>query len=126
MDQDRDLHIYKINFQVLNCGAPSDVAVPLQGITVDYYPSYSELSITNQAVPGVLTGTNVLDTYYYTPLEATQERFWHPVYFATDGEAVQLNFYMTNAQMTSKFCSLADFELHGMLLYTRPTRDRLT
>jgi hypothetical protein len=71
-------------------------------------------------------GNNILETtpYATVPLEQSQERLWHPIYFQSDGECIQLNIYMSYNQITNPDIAFADFELHAMVLYTQPTSDR--
>ena len=72
-------------------------------------------------------GNNVLDTspYPLVPLEQFQERLWHPIYFQTDGECIQLFMYLTDGQLRDPGVAFEDFQLEGMILYTLPTAQRL-
>jgi hypothetical protein len=92
-------------------------------ITVDYAPSSSELSMLGEANrTNSIMGTGVLETYaypaYYYPLEQTQQRLVHPIYFQTTGTCVQLDFYQTAAQLSNGNIAWSDFELAGMIWYT--------
>ena len=94
-------------------------------ITVDYFPSATTLSmIAEGQATGAILGTNVLETYpydpLYYPLEGSQERLWHTIYFQASGECIQLAIYFNNAQMVDPESSLVDFQLEGMVLYTNP------
>ncbi len=93
-------------------------------VTVDYWPSSSEVSLVQDgASTGAIMGTSVLETTPYPlyPLEATQERLWHPLYFGTDGECIQFRIYYTNDQMTDPNVVFEDFQLHAMALYAQAT-----
>ena len=76
-----------------------------------------------------IMGNSVLETTPYDPalypLETHQERLWHPVYFQTVGECVQIIMYMSDVQMTNPAIALEAFELQGLILYTQPTSARL-
>lgn len=99
-------------------------------ITVDYYPSSSEVSLINGGTDsGAIMGTGVLETYPYNPayypLEQFQTRLWHPIYFQSDGECIQLNMSFSDAQITNPDIAFSDFELEGLVLHTQPTSARL-
>lgn len=99
-------------------------------ITVDYYPSASELSMIEQGTQsGAIMGNNVLETSPYDPIlypfEQVQDRLWHPIYFQSDGECIQIFMYFTPAQMINTAISWSDFQLEGMVLHTQSTSERL-
>lgn len=115
--QDRNVYIAKVNFAVVPTYAGQ--------IMVDYYPSASEYSMVQNS--STLMGTNVLETspYATVPFEAVQNRLWHPVYFGSDGECIQLRLYLNDAMMKNISIALADFELDALILYTQPTTYRM-
>lgn len=118
--QGRNVYIGKIDFLVQTTQGGQ--------ITVDYYPSSTELSmIAAGQGTGSIMGTGVLETspYATVPLEAEQVRVWHPLYFQTDGECIQIYMYFTDAQITNPLISLVDFELDALTLYCNPTSSRL-
>ena len=120
--QDRNVHLEKIDF-IVNSTTGG-------GVTVDYSPSSSNLNIIQDGAPenNAIQGNNTLDTYPYTdyyPLEARQDRLWHPVYFEGEGAAVNLFIYMTDAQMRDQLVPYEDFQIEGMVLNTSPTSNRL-
>lgn len=97
-------------------------------LTVDYFPSSTEESMLNAGTAsGSIMGTGVLETTSYglVPLESIQTRIWHPVYLQTDGEVIQLRFYLSDVQMRTRTIAWSDFELHAMLFYAQPTSFRL-
>lgn len=99
-------------------------------ITVDYYPSATSVSMVNDgSATNTIMGTGVLETFpydpVYYPLEQHQDRLWHPIYFQTEGECIQLNMYFTDAQIRDTAIAFSDFEIEGMILHTRPTSARL-
>lgn len=99
-------------------------------IVVDYYPSSTELSMLEQGGPlgtDMIMGTGILETFPYPtiPLELQQNRLWHPVYFQTDGECIQLQIYLNDIQMRTPAIAWSDFQLEGMVLHTQPTSTRL-
>lgn len=99
-------------------------------VTVDYFPSASELSmLTEAAETGCNVGNGTLETRPYDPVlcpfEQVQDRLWHPIYFMGDGECVQIAIYMTNAQMITPAISWSDFQLEGLVLHTQSASERL-
>jgi len=99
---------------------------PTGEITVDSYPSASTLSmITEGTTTGTILGTGILPTTAYSdqPLEAIQDRFWHAVYFQTEGECTQMRIYFTDDQMTDRDISLSNFVLNGMVIHTMKTHE---
>jgi len=122
VDKSRDVYLAKIDFGVQKTAAGQ--------VTVDYYPSATELSMLQEgADTGALQGTGVLETSPYNPiyypLEQQQNRLWHPIYFQTEGECIQILIYMSPTQMGTPAISLSDFELEGMILHTSSTTSRL-
>ena len=122
MQDDRNVYLHKIDFGVEKTSYGQ--------ITVDYYPSSTSVSMiqAGQASTAIM-GNSVLETFaydpFYYPLETYQDRLWHPVYFQTSGNCIQLYLYMTPAQMTNPKISLEAFELDGMILYTQATASRM-
>lgn len=99
-------------------------------ISVDYYASSSESSMVEGAVStGSNLGTYILETSPYDPvfypLELTQKLLWHPIYFQSSGESIQIELYLAPEQMTNPNMSLSDFQLEGMVLYTAQCSSRL-
>lgn len=92
-------------------------------ITVDYYASSSTQDmVTDGRASGALLGTSILETspYVLSPLEQTQQQFWHRIYFQTLGETIQLNLYFSPTQMVNQEIVFVSFELNGMLFYAKP------
>ncbi|MGD0331231.1 MAG: hypothetical protein ABSB40_12450 [Nitrososphaeria archaeon] len=121
MDQGRDVYIAKIDFGVL--------ATSSGELTVDYSPSATPLSMVKDgATTGTLMGTSVLQTYAYpdVPIEYTSTRLWHPLYFQVDGECIQFEIYLSQAQITNTLIAFQDFWLEGMVLHCMPVRSRLS
>lgn len=101
-------------------------------ITVDYFPSSTEVSMLDEGGAfgtGANMGTGVLETNPYDPtfypLEQAQTRLWHPIYFQTTGECIQILMYMNVTQMTTLKIAFSDFELDGLILHTNKSSDRL-
>lgn len=115
----RNVYLAKIDFCVQNSDSGQ--------VTVDYVPSTSD-SILSSSVNDVLLSNGILETgpYALVPLEQAQARLWHQIYFQTDGFCIQIRIYMNFGQMTNPSISLADFELHGMVLSTQPVSIRIT
>lgn len=120
VDKGRSFFLAKIDFCVLKTQEGE--------ITVDYYPSSTNLSMVDAAdTTLMIMGTNVLETspFVLYPLENEQIRLWHPVYFQTDGDFVQIALYFTDAQIRTNAIAFSAFEIEGLVLYTQPTRARL-
>jgi hypothetical protein len=122
VDKGRDVYLARIDFGLT---ATSDGEV-----TVDYYPSATYLSMLDEGGPSgtnTLMGNGVLETFAYPtiPLESLQTRLWHPVYFQTDGECVQIFISMSPAQIMDTIIAFSDFQLEGLVLHTSPTSQRL-
>ena len=118
----RNVYLAKIDFGVL--------ATATGEVTIDYSPSSTSLSSIDEGVATeTIMGTSVLETKPYPanlyPLEQYQNRLWHPVYFQTDGECIQINIYMSPTQMCDPKISLVDFEIEGLILNTKPVSTRL-
>jgi hypothetical protein len=116
----RDVYLAKIEFSVDKTAAGQ--------VTVDYFPSSSNLSMLQEAATtGTLLGTSVLETspYPYDGLEQFQTRLWHVVYFQTEGECIQIYISMSPEQITNPEIAFEDFQLHGLILHTCPTTERL-
>ena len=99
-------------------------------VTVDYFPSASDLSMLQQAADtGALQGTGALETSPYDPryypFESSQDRLWHPVYFQVEGECIQIMIAMSDIQMMTPSISESDFQLEGMVLHTQRVSTRL-
>ncbi len=99
-------------------------------LTVDYYPNDSSYSmVQNGQATGAIMGTSVLETSPYDPtlypFEQEQNRLWHPVYFQTEGECIQIFMYMVDSQMVVPDISLSPFQLEGMVLHTMQVSTRL-
>lgn len=103
-------------------------------ITVDYFPSGSEQSMLEYGNGGSVgsganMGNGVLETRPYDPaiypFEQVQDRLWHPVYFQTDGQTIQIRLYFTDAQIRNPDIAWEDFVMEGLVLHTQPTSARL-
>ena len=75
----------------------------------------------------MILGNNVLETRPYDlyPLEQAQRRLWHPIYFQSEGEFIQIQIILSDAQMRTSAIAWSPFVLEGLTLYTNPTRARL-
>lgn len=122
LSQDRNFYLQRIDFIVEKTSSGQ--------ITVDYYPSSSNVSmIQGGNTSGAIMGNSVLETSpydpIYYPLEQYQERLTHPVYFQTTGNAIQLIIYFTDQQISNGNIAYSDFELDGLVLYCQPTASRM-
>ncbi len=99
-------------------------------ITVDYFPSASELSMIQAGqATGSIMGNGVLETKPYPialyPFEQEQDRLWHAIYFQSTGECIQIYMYMNDAQMRSIPITWSKFEMEGLILHTAKASARL-
>jgi hypothetical protein len=103
-------------------------------VTVDYFPSGSEQSMllaggTGEYGTGANMSTGVLETRPYDPryypFESQQSRLWHPVYFNTDGQTVQIGISLSDAQLRNESIATSNFVLEGLVLHVQPTSYRL-
>lgn len=120
VSRDRNVYLAKIDFAVQS--------TPAGQITVDYFPSSSSVSlIQGGTANGSIMGSSILETSPYTlvPLESTQERLWHPVYFQGEGDCVQIRMYFSDDQMVNPLVSLENFDLECITLFTQPTSSRI-
>jgi hypothetical protein len=120
VEEDRNVYLAKIDFAVQR--------TVYGQITVDYSPSSTSLSMIQQGnASGAIMGNNILETspYALAPLEQFQDRLWHPIYFQSDGECIQINMYLSNAQMCNPNIALEDFELEAITLFTQKTSARM-
>lgn len=117
---DSNVYLSKIDFGVMTTTDGQ--------VTVEYYPSSSETGLVADGIQsGAIVGNNILETSPYAlyPLEADQERVWHPVYFQGDGECIQIFISMSDEQIRTPAIAFEDFEIQGMILYTKKTADRM-
>jgi len=130
--EDRNAYIPKVDFLVDRTDNGE--------VTVDYFVSTSLQNIVSDGSTtgtGALLGSSILQTSPYSealiPLEETQTRLWHPLYFSAEGECVQLKIYFNDAQMKAYtftsdgiiYPQLEDFQLHAMNFYAIPTSSRM-
>lgn len=126
----RNAYISKVDFMVDKTGSGQ--------MTVNFYDSSSTEPLLEQGLyEGVVLGTGSLDTFPYTALnaaygvkapinfEANQVRLWHPVFFFAEGEVVQFEITMSDAQMRSVPITQADFQMHALCIFATPTTERL-
>jgi hypothetical protein len=100
-------------------------------ITVDYFPSASQLSMIQAGVATTsIMGNNILETFPYDatlyPFEQYQDRLWHAIYFQTTGECIQIYMFMSDVQMRNPAIVWSDFELDALILHaSRSASSRL-
>ena len=118
--QGRNAYVSRVDFLVDSTGAGE--------IQVDCFVSSSTNSlVADGALSGALIGAQTLDTYPYTAAPASMRfegnatRLWHPVYFQADGEYVQLQLSMNDAQMRDVDIRDSGFQMHAICIYATPT-----
>jgi hypothetical protein len=93
-------------------------------VTINWSVSTSELDfIESSQVSQSLIGRSVLSTkpYDLLPLEKTQERFWHSVYFNASGENFQFILGFNEEQILDPNIAFADFQLNAFIIYAMRT-----
>lgn len=93
-------------------------------VSVNFICSTSNEDLFASSVQsGAAMGTNILETRPYTaiPLENSQDRFWHYMYFQAQGENVQLKIYFNNEQILNPNIIAQDIEIGAMLFYCTKT-----
>lgn len=114
LEQGRNVQLAKIDFGVTRTD---------NVVVVDYSPSSTDLSLVAEGIAtGAIMGDNLLETNAYAtnPLESLQNRLWHTIYFQGEGECIQILITTNNAIMLLPELTHADFQLEGLILYTRP------
>ena len=129
VDNDQSFYLAKIDFGVVKTeGSRDDLGniIPLSGgqITVDYFPSSSDVGMIAEGEGTTsIMGNNILETTPYDPtlypFEQNQELLWHSVNFQCVGTFIQIGMSFSLEQMLNPNCSLNNFEIQGMCLYTQ-------
>lgn len=129
--QGRNAYISRVDFMVDSTSAGQ--------LQVDFFVSTALTPLLEDSEGNRISlGTGTLDTFPYIdlptfpyttvkapiPFEKTAVRLWHPVYFDADGEVVQLQLVLNDAQMKSVDIRESGFTLHAMCIYAQPTSYR--
>jgi hypothetical protein len=121
LDKGRNAYISKVDFYVDRTSNGQ--------VTVNCFIGNSNYNLTASGqATGALMGTlGTLETspYALVPFEAQMDQLWHPVYPQMDGETIQLQITMSDAQITDPLIAFADFQMHAMTFYVTPTASRL-
>lgn len=120
--QGRNAYVSKVDFLVDRTDSGQ--------MTVDFFVSTAVNSMigdSDSSGTGSLLGTSILETTPYSllPYEAIATRLWHPLYLQADGECIQLQVSMSDAQMRNTSIREADFQLHALCIHAQPTSQRL-
>jgi len=97
-------------------------------LNVQYFSSTSGLDLVNEGnASGSTLGSYVLECFPYNinPLEAVQRLLWHPVYFQSSGEFIQIRLFTSDESMIISDTVEEGFCLEGMMLHTSPVGRRL-
>ena len=133
MQQGRNAYINEIDFQV--------DATAYGAMIVDYYVSTNPKSMLESSFDsGSLLGTGTVSTAPYPskPFEKNAERLIHNTYIQANGEYIQLNISMSDAQMMTVIQTtdsvgniiytgpaFEDFQLHSMCFFATPSASRM-
>lgn len=121
IDQGRNAYISKVDFYVDRTDNGQ--------MTVNCFIGHSDKNVTQDGqTTGALMGiSGVLETspYALVPFEAEMDQLWHPIYPQMDGQTIQLQITMNDAQITDTISIYDDFQLHAMTFYATPTSSRL-
>lgn len=93
-------------------------------LTIDYTASSSDilLSEPSQATNAQLDN-KILELFALDTFEESQKRLWHPVYFESFGNSIQLHMFWSDSQMRNAAISLDDLVIEGMVLYAQRLED---
>ena len=115
----KSVHLGKIDFCVLNTAQETATGGE---VTVDYSVDSTNFNLVEQAeISKASLGSNVLEMHPYAlenDLASYKKVLWRSVYFQASGDSVNINITLSDEQMTNPVCSLALFELQGMILNT--------
>ena len=120
VDQDRNATVQRVDFLVDRTTNGE--------FTVDFLTSTTNQPLlTASQENGSLLGTGIVETSPYPlyPSEAQQDRLWHPTYLCAEGNAVQLNIYLSDEQMTTYGIVTSPLTIHAMTFYCQPTSARM-
>ncbi len=120
VEEDRNAYVSKVDFLV---GATDNGE-----ITVDTFVSSSTDGLRASGMAtGAMIGTGILETspYALSTFEQTQTRLWHPVYFQSEGECVQLRIYMSYLETITEDIAWSGFEMHALTFFCTKTSSRL-
>lgn len=122
VEEDRSFYLAKIDFAV--------VKTETGEITVDYYPSSSQVPMIQEGVNSEsILGNSILETKPYNaniyPFETFQDLLWHPIYFQSVGTFIQIGMSFNLDQMLTPAIVLVGFEIQAMALYTQATSSRM-
>jgi len=118
-DKAKNLSINKVDFNVDRTATGE--------ITVDYYSSFSNVSLPyanagELILNDSLLGTSILETFPYANVtsEQAQTQLWHSIYTQAHGETIQLHLYLDDNQMKDLEIAWSDFQLNGMIFHAMP------
>ena len=121
IDKGRNAYISKVDFYVDKTDNGQ--------ITVNCFMGNSNFNVTQSGqTTGALMGiAGVLETspYALVPFEEQMDQLWHPIYPQMDGQTIQLQITMSDAQITDTITAFEDFQMHAMTFYATPTASRL-
>lgn len=123
MEKGRNSYVAKVDFLVDR--------TQFGQIQVDFFVSTADNSMladsNSVSGTGSLLGSGTLETFPYPtiPFEQTASQLWHPYYLQADGEFIQLNIALNDAQMRDVQVRESQFQLHSMIFHTTPTSARL-
>jgi hypothetical protein len=129
ISQGRNFYLSKIDFGVQRTAAGA--------ITVDYFPSSAPISLVEDGTATTtIMGNGILETSPYDPtlypLESVSDFLWHPIYFQSYGEFIQIYMSLSGTESTPVKQSildvntaLEDFQIQGLILHTQLSGARL-
>ncbi len=121
--EERDCQVERVDFNVDRTDSGQ--------ITIDYATDSSSPEadglVEASQVTGTITGNSVLTTAPYAlyPIEAKQDRLWHPVYVWADGSSVQLRIYLSDSQMLNYDVATSPFQMHAFCFFASRSSNRL-
>ena len=114
----RNFYINKVDFNIDKTGGGQ--------VFIEYYTSTSNFGLqqeANDSGAAISNGILEMTPYALVPLEQQQLQLWHSMYIQADGNFIQLNISLTDAQMLDRTIALSNFTLNAMMFYAEPSSD---
>lgn len=93
-------------------------------ISIQYYADFDDSdSIQSVAAAGVLLGSDVVATYPEDGLgeAGSGERLWHRYFLSSQGQTLQIQIFLSDAQLRDFDIATSKFQLNATLLYAEPS-----
>lgn len=94
-------------------------------LSYNVYSSFNEINLANDvSIPAnVLYGTNEIETSPLTTYEETQDKVWRSIYPSLEGDTIQFELELSDAQMLDVNIAESDLKIHAILIHAEETGD---